>query len=820
MAVFKCKMCGGSLEVSDGVTVCECEYCGTSQTIPKTRDDVAANLFNRANNLRSRCEFDKAQEIYEKIVNSDPNEAEAYWGMVLCKYGIEYVEDPATFRKVPTCHRTQLESVKTDVDYRAALEHADAVQRDLYEKEAEEIDRLQRDILAIVRNEQPFDVFICYKETDDSGRRTQDSVTANDIYHQLTQEGFKVFYAAITLEDKLGQEYEPYIYAALTSAKVMLVIGSKPEYFSAVWVKNEWSRFLKIAQGDRSKLLIPCYKDMDAYDLPEEFSHLQAQDMSKIGFMSDIVRGIRKVIRTDEPVQQNAVRASAPVQDSGIEPLLKRVEIFLEDRDWDNAKAYCEKVLDKDPECSQAYLYLLMADKEASTESELESNARHWKGLKYDGNFQKAMRYADDEQEKKLEDLDKGTRYYDAVDEFNKATVDKIEPVIKRFKMLKDYKDSAEYIDKCNEKIYQAAVVNIRNSTDSVVELALRQFEKIIDYKDAAQRVTDCKEVIYQRALANLNSTTVEDIEFAQTQFEKIKDYKDAEKYMERCKKMAVELTYREAVAEFDEGKVQSAITKFQKVKNYKDANEMAERCRVKIQEIEEAERNERRERERKQQEEIARKERKKKIIEATVVAVIITLMVLLNKLYSTSQMTYNNASHLFRSGQFMEAISEYESIKYFKDSAYQIQEIKEYISAQESWALEQAKNGNYYDACHICIDFDLSFEKVMKDNGLGDEYDQYYNKFKDYAGRYYSVYSDGDLSDDVYADVTINEKDWTFSITLEFNLHSKDTFDYGPYNFSFEKTEIYDKDFSFESAGKLTQYYSDGSTSKYQKSN
>lgn len=29
MAVFKCKMCGGNLDVADGMTVCECEYCGT-----------------------------------------------------------------------------------------------------------------------------------------------------------------------------------------------------------------------------------------------------------------------------------------------------------------------------------------------------------------------------------------------------------------------------------------------------------------------------------------------------------------------------------------------------------------------------------------------------------------------------------------------------------------------------------------------------------------------------------------------------------------------------------------------------------------------
>lgn len=131
---------------------------------------------------------------------------------------------------------------------------------------------------------------------------------ANDLYHQLTQEGFKVFFARITLEDKLGTAYEPYIFAALNSAKVMVVLGTKPEYFNAVWVKNEWSRYLALVKtsGGR-KLLIPAYKDMDPYDLPEEFSHLQAQDMGKLGFMQDLIRGIKKIVPADAPVQETVV---------------------------------------------------------------------------------------------------------------------------------------------------------------------------------------------------------------------------------------------------------------------------------------------------------------------------------------------------------------------------------------------------------------------------------------------------------------------------------------------------------------------------------
>ena len=40
MAVLKCKMCGGTLEIQEGMTVCECEYCGSVQTVPQLDDEV------------------------------------------------------------------------------------------------------------------------------------------------------------------------------------------------------------------------------------------------------------------------------------------------------------------------------------------------------------------------------------------------------------------------------------------------------------------------------------------------------------------------------------------------------------------------------------------------------------------------------------------------------------------------------------------------------------------------------------------------------------------------------------------------------------
>ena len=249
MAVFKCKMCGGTVEFEPGATVGVCDSCGTKQTLPRLDDDRRANLYDRANHFRRNNDFDKAAGLYEQILNEDSADAEAYWSLVLCRYGIEYVEDPATHKRVPTVNRAQFTSVFDDDNYKSAIRYADIAQRQLYEEEARTINEIQKGILSISQKEEPFDVFICYKETDANGHRTPDSVLANDLYHQLTQEGFKVFFARITLEDKLGAAYEPYIFAALNSAKVMVVLGTRPEYFNAVWVKNEWSRYLALVKN-------------------------------------------------------------------------------------------------------------------------------------------------------------------------------------------------------------------------------------------------------------------------------------------------------------------------------------------------------------------------------------------------------------------------------------------------------------------------------------------------------------------------------------------------------------------------------------------
>lgn len=401
MAVLKCKMCGGDLTPSENASTAVCDYCGSMQTLPRMGNEYLENLYERANHLRRSNEFDKAIAIYEQILNVDSTDAEIYWSLVLCRYGIEYVEDPSSRKRIPTVNRAQFTSIFDDGNYKSAMFYGDASQKAIYEAEAKVINDIQKGILAISQQEAPFDVFICYKETDANGRRTQDSVIAQELYYELTEMGYKVFFARITLEDKLGSAYEPFIFAALNSSKVMVALGTKPEHFQAVWVKNEWSRYLALIKNGEKKMLIPAYRDMNPYDLPEEFSHLQAQDMAKLGFMQDLVRGIRKLVGNTTASAASGFETATPTNPATA-PLIKRIELFLENADWESANEYCEKVLDMDPENGKVYVYQLLAQLKVSNIDMLQTLNEPFNNTT---NFKYAQRFADAATVKRLEEL-------------------------------------------------------------------------------------------------------------------------------------------------------------------------------------------------------------------------------------------------------------------------------------------------------------------------------------------------------------------------------------------------------------------------------
>ena len=658
MRVFNCKACGAPLDIMEGMTVCECGYCGTLQSLPKIGDEARLAAINRANHYRQNGEFDKAEKVYEELIEQEketkklpdkkdlkklserkdlsdeksvekaeekPEEkedrsadAELFWSLALCRYGIEYVTDPATKKRVPTCHRLQYKSILDDDDYLRAITYADEDQKKAMMAEARYISNVQARILEIAKKEDPFDVFICYKESDDAGTRTKDSVLAQDLYYELIREGYKVFFSRITLEGKLGTEYEPYIFAALHSAKVMIVVGTSKMNLEATWVRNEWLRYLAIMKEDRNRKLIPAYQDMDPYDLPDALSMLQAQDMSKLGFMQDILDNVNRLVHGSDGVSP-VKRQTLVVSDvTGTAPLLRRISYFLEDGEWDRAAQYCDRVLNLDPECAQAYVYTLMGEKKVHTWEELEDVMDH-NGVNTEDSYRKAIRFADPELKEKLKRLDQQMIYNDAMYKLRFAAgTTTAKEALQEFASIPGFKDADEKFMDARKRLVRESIDEAKqiweeaeaaqeslkyNGDRSVADKYLEAAEKFdalatknIDvelfseeereelqaYKQsAAESANECR---YRAACIEMKiASSGAMMRVAYNRFIGLGSYKDSRKKAEECQNVIYDEKYKSAASllqwSTDPEELQRAARVFESLGDFKDARELAEKC-------------------------------------------------------------------------------------------------------------------------------------------------------------------------------------------------------------------------------------------------
>ena len=650
MAIIKCKMCGGDLKVIEGESVCECEYCGSRQTVPSADNEKKMTLFSRASRLLRNCEFDKAAGVFESVVADFPEEAEAYWGLVLCKYGIEYVDDPATGKKIPTCHRSSFDSVLDDSNFEQACQNADAVARRVYRDEARAIEELRKGIIEVSGKEEPYDIFISYKETDGNGDRTLDSVIAQDIYTELTEKGYRVFFSRISLEGKLGIEYEPYIFAALNSAKVMIVVGTDYENFDAVWVKNEWSRFLKLIASGQKKTLIPVFKNMDAYDMPKEFGKLSAQDMGKVGAMQDLLRGVEKLIprKKQENAQKERVTEKVIVQQSEgsmkTDAAIKRGKLALEDGEWEKAKQYFDQALTLDAECAEAYFGIALAELRArDSESYIRSATS---------------------QTPKTEKL---SIPEDTAHIRKAAAENAVNGFLSESEITPLYRCDLSYSSTL--KGQQEIQTQVRQQIESNRNLsrALR-FAK----EEEKARLEGFKRALYDRLQADVDGARSQEEENRNRakrnyeQFLKETDQKVHEKNQAACAEQNA--AYKKACEFQQDAKTvsdyQEAITAFQRVPGFQDANARIKQCEKSISDIHEMERLE-------QAKAAAAKRKRTTTILAILAVLAVAAFFVVTKVIIPKQqrsVAYQEAAALYTAGDYTSAYTAYSALMGYKD--------------------------------------------------------------------------------------------------------------------------------------------------------
>ena len=398
MENIKCNACGGELNRVGNYNVCK--FCGNKWIID-AGDDV--HVVDRANAwaaLRDN-DFERAVELFENIIMKDPESHEAYWGMALSLHGIIYVTDLNERKKVPTCNNISEYSFLNDKQVQKAISLAPADIASTYKKQAEEIERIRIEWLGKARKEPPYDVFISFKDSDREHdiERTQDSIDAQDLYNALVSEGYKVFFSRISLKDKVSEHYEPYIYNAIKTAKVMIVFGEKPEYFSSVWIKNEWSRFkTRIEKGEKHKnSLVIAYKNMNPGDLPVVLRSRQCLNASDMTFLPDLTRHIKRVIEeskqaahleritvqggqmskkarkiSNESIQTREIGATEVAETSISEKQrLAIVKSYIKGDQWEDALKLVDEILLNAPNDAEAILLRHIINRRVHNASEL-----------------------------------------------------------------------------------------------------------------------------------------------------------------------------------------------------------------------------------------------------------------------------------------------------------------------------------------------------------------------------------------------------------------------------------------------------------------
>ncbi|MDE6059859.1 MAG: toll/interleukin-1 receptor domain-containing protein [Clostridia bacterium] len=395
----KCPTCGGRLDWSsaelakDGRLYVECSRChnkysdGSGEWSPKVQA-----ILEQATSKYRQGAFEDAIEDLEIAIQTSPNCHEAYWYSLLAKNGIIYEKDNG-FK--PTCNRANFDSFYEQDDYKNAVKYAPEHMQKFYKEQADVVEQIRKEIIALVEKEEPFDIFLSFKKTEiNSNQPTPDMMYANNIYNDLSKK-YKVFYSEKSL--KAGTNFEPTIFRALQSAKVFILVCSKGEYANAVWVKNEWSRYLRM-MGDglkKPETMTIVYPDtFPSSSMPIKLTKIQGiryndrnydkqmeefinRSFAKYPSENNIVRktfsavknfGPKKEMDASLQIQRKEfVGKQVDVNDAAIITMAKR---YLEQSNFYGAGQLCKSVLLKNPYSAAAKLYMLYSDEGLRNDSE------------------------------------------------------------------------------------------------------------------------------------------------------------------------------------------------------------------------------------------------------------------------------------------------------------------------------------------------------------------------------------------------------------------------------------------------------------------
>jgi len=192
---------------------------------------------------------------------------------------------------------------------------------------------------------------------------------------------------------------------------------------------------------------------------------------------------------------------------ASVESLIKRIELFMEDNEWNDAEAYCNQALDIEPENGYLWLLKMLIDyRWKFVDNKVVFGSKVCK-LEESSFYNKVERFS-----KQNEDLQDKIKYikdeiydfYYKEGERSYNTAD-YEIAVVYFKYIIEYKDSKEYIEKCENamaKIIENSereLANKKYKSDKIEELeeAREIFKRYKDnWDDASENIKNIDEKI------------------------------------------------------------------------------------------------------------------------------------------------------------------------------------------------------------------------------------------------------------------------------------------------------------------------------------
>lgn len=436
LEIARCKTCGVVLDdlirtAENGVVTCPA--CANVWTIArKDATPDTRNFLQIGEHDLDVGKYDDAFVAYQKAAELDPKEPEAYFGMALAEFKIRYLKDHTANRLQPICGEITDKRFKDGNSYLRALLNATDAQRSEYEKRAEEIDYILGEFYKLKQAGKRYDCFICVKVTDDETKLpTEDSKDADYIYRLLQEKGFTPFYSERELRNETGADYEARILYALYTSECMLVVCHNADYLQTPWVKNEYTRFLKLVNDEEKESdsitivfngkpieKLPgragkiqginfvlreadekVVKFVDAHT-PEGKRRREEEKQKRIEQEKIILRQIeeqKKQQRELEEKLQN-IQGGSGFQATATS-LLTRASQELSSEEYAKAEQFYDRVLEADPQNAEAWWGKFLVEMNLREDDRiwLTANLDTFKTIKKSRNYQNAMQYATDE---------------------------------------------------------------------------------------------------------------------------------------------------------------------------------------------------------------------------------------------------------------------------------------------------------------------------------------------------------------------------------------------------------------------------------------